>query len=327
MDQAYSIRPAVDADFEAEARIHREFDAAHAPTVPELRHWDEILRLDPSHANLRFAVEQRATGLVVAYGSLAQPSFNFDPDRYWIWVAVAPGHRRRGIGAGLYAQIEAEARSRHALGLWAATCESYPDGVRFLDRRGFTVRRKIWESRIDLMELDLSNVRDGSSSPRLEGLRLTTLAEEGADSPEIRRSVYDLTRASGADIPRLGNFHPFSFEEFVAIDIESPGAVPEGFFLACKGKQVVGMSSLEKDLARLDTVKVGYTGTLPEFRGRGIATELKRRATMYAASRGYRYLVTGNDSSNERIITINRRFGFRPDVVWLQGEKVLQHQK
>jgi len=83
------------------------------------------------------------------------------------------------------------------------------------------------------------------------------------------------------------------------------------------------MSSLERDLARPDTLRVGYTGTHPDFRGRGIGTELKRRAAHFARGRGFRYLIAGNDSLNGPILAINRRLGFRPETVWIQGEKSL----
>jgi len=320
---AYLVRPFVDSDFEAEVRIDREIDPEHAFTVEEVRHWNEILNLEPDHANVKFAVEERQTGEAVGYGSLAQPSFNYDPRWFWIWVAVGPAHRRRGIGTELFARLEAEALARNGLGFWGSTREQDADGVRFLERRGFRVLRKIWQSRLDLSELDFSAVPDRSIPLAREGFRLSTLAEEGSTSPEIRQRLYRLSQISAADIPRLGTFHPVSFDEFVALDLDAPGSMPEGLFLACKGTEVVGMSSLERALARPDTVQVGYTGTHPEFRGRGIGTELKRRAALFARQSGFRFLLTGNDSLNRAILKINHRFGFRPDTVWIQGDKSL----
>ncbi|MGP8074477.1 MAG: N-acetyltransferase family protein [Thermoplasmata archaeon] len=319
----YSIRPFVDVDFDAEARIDREIDPAHAPTVEELRHWDEILNLERGRTNIRLAAEMQSTGEVVGYGSLAQPAFNYDPRRFWIWVAVAPGHRRRGIGAELYSRLEGEARARRGLGLWSDAREEDLAGVQFLDRQGFQIRRKIWLSRVDLATMDLSAIPDRSASLTRDGFRLSTLAEEGATSTEVRQSLYGLSQRSAADIPRLGAFHALSFEEFVALHFESPGFMAEGTFLACKGREIVGMSSLERELARPDTVHIGYTGTLPECRGRGIGTELKRRASLFARQEGFRFLVTGNDSMNRPILAINQRFGFRPETVWIQGEKPL----
>jgi GNAT superfamily N-acetyltransferase len=99
--------------------------------------------------------------------------------------------------------------------------------------------------------------------------------------------------------------------------------MPQGIFLACTTDEVVGMSSLLTDLGRPDTLRVGYTGTHPAFRGRGIATELKRRSAEFARERGYRFLVTGNDSLNRPMLGINERFGFHAETVWIQGERPL----
>lgn len=324
MDLAgYSIRPYVDTDVEAEVRIDREMDPEHAPTAEELRHWNGLLLIERDRVNLKFAVEERATGEVVAYGSLAQPSFNYDPRRFWIWVAVRPAHRRRGIGSQIYTHLEGEAVARNGLGLWGNTREEDPAGVRFLEGRGFRILRKGWQSRLDLTTLNLSEIPDRAARLEREGFRFVTLAEEGATSLEVRRRLYRLCQICDADVPHLGPFHPVSFEEFVAIDLDSPGAMPEGVFLARKDAEIVGMSSLERDLARPDTLRVGYTGTMPEFRGHGLATELKRRAVHFARERGFRFLVTHNDSMNRPIWAINQRLGFRQETVWIQGEKPL----
>ena len=61
------------------------------------------------------------------------------------------------------------------------------------------------------------------------------------------------------------------------------------------------MSTLHHSPAEPDTLMVGFTGTLPAYRGRGLATELKRRAVEFARTRGYQVLRTFNDSENPRI--------------------------
>ncbi len=317
----YAIRPFLDTDFEAIARLAREMDPEHSGTAEEFRHWDEVQNLERDHLNLKSVAEERRTREVVGWGSLTQPTFNFDPRRFWIWTAVAPGHRQRGIGTELFSRMEQEARVRNGIGLWADTGETDPAGIRFFERKGFRILRKSWLSRLDLGNLDLSAIPDRSASLEREGFRFTTLTEEGATSLEVRRKLCRLCQLSRADIPRIGQFHPASFEEFVATEIETPRSMTEGIFLACHGANIVGTSTLERDLARPDTLWVGYTGTDPDFRGRGIATEVKRRATLFAQERGFRFLIAGNDSLNHPILAINQRFGFRPETVWVQGEK------
>jgi mycothiol synthase len=316
----FTIRPLVDADFEAVARLAAVTDPKHAGTPEEFRHWDRLLNLERGHLNLKVVAEDGATQAFLGWGSLAQPSFNFDPVRFWIWVAVFPEHRRQGVGAALFAHLVDEARGRKGVALWGNAMESDPAGVRFFASHGFPLTRKVWTSRLDVTQADLGSIPDRTAHLGKEGIRLSTLAAEGATSLEVRRRLHRLTELSGLDAPRMGGHHPASYEEFVALDLETPGAMPEGIFLALKGDDIVGMSSLMRDLARPDTLRVGYTGTHPEYRGRGIATELKRRSALLARDLGIRFLLTGNDSQNRRMLSINQRFGFRPETVWLQGE-------
>jgi GNAT superfamily N-acetyltransferase len=319
----FSVRPFKEPDFAGMARIIQEQDPKRPATELELRHWDGLGNLVPEHLNLKLTAELSSTGEMIGWGTLAQPSFNFTPGWYWIWVAVSPKVQARGVGGELFDKLEQEARNRNALGLWANTRENDARGVRFLHRREFAIRRRSWQSRLDLEQLDLANVVDRSAHLEEEGFRFTTLHNEAVSSPGLREELYRLVRLTDIDIPRMGNPHPFTFEEFVAMDLEAPGSMPDGVFLAFRGPRLVGTATLQKDLARSDSFHVGYTGTHPNFRGRGVATELKRREILFARERGVRYLLTGNDSSNRPIVSINQRLGFRPEAIWIQGEKRL----
>jgi hypothetical protein len=190
MDRSrYSIRPFLDTEFESMARLARELDPEHAGTAGEFRHWDELTNLKRDHVNLKVVAEERGTGEFVGWGSLAPPLYKFDLSRFWSWVAVALGHRQRGIRGELFALLEGEALARNGLGVWGNTMETDPAGVRFLQQGGFRILRKVWRSRLDLTTLDLSTIPDWSSSLEGEGIRFSTLAEKGATSPETLRGL------------------------------------------------------------------------------------------------------------------------------------------
>ncbi len=324
MDRAtYSVRPAGEPDFEAVARINTALQPEIPDTAEDIRHWDDIQSKAPGRFRLKLAVEENRSGSVVAWGELGHTWSNFHPDKYRVFVAVHPEQKHRGIGRELYRLLERAATERNAICLWSSSREDVPRDVHFLERAGFIPRRKMWQSRLDLTNFDPSRFPDRSKALAEQGIRITTLTSEGADRPQVRQRLYQLGRVTSEDAPRMGEYTPITFEEFVVMNVTGPMAIPAAVFLACRGEEYIGWSTLERVLGTPDTVAIGFTGTLPEFRNRGIASELKRWAVEYARTHGFRSLITGNDSLNQHIWAINERLGFRPETTWIQGEKVL----
>jgi GNAT superfamily N-acetyltransferase len=320
----YSIRPFLETDYEEGARLNSIFLPEYPETAEDARRWCEIITKDPGRLMRRLIAEEAGSGSVVAWAGLTHTLFNFHPNKYYVRVVVDPAHRRRGIGQELYRLLEKEAVERNALCLWGNAREDDPSSVRFLERQGFVATRKTWTSRLSLTDLDLSKFPDRSKALTDSGIRITTFAAEGADRSKVQQRLYELARITSEDAPRLGEYTPVTFEEFVAIDVGGSNAIPDAIFLACSGERYVAWSSLQLLAGLPDTLDIGFTGTLPEFRGRGIASELKRRAVMYARDRGYRYMVTGNDSLNPSIWAINEKLGFRKQMVLVQAEKKLR---
>jgi mycothiol synthase len=316
-------RPFVEADYAAQARLDALTDPGYSHAAEEIRAWDGISSGTPGHFQRKKVVEYRKTATVVAVGELSHGAFNFHPDKYWIDAVVDPEFQGRGLGLHLYALLEAEASQRRAICLWTNVRDDDPRSVRFFERLGFVPLRRTWRSRLDVTTANLTALPDRSRELAEQGIRLTSLGEEGRDRSDIRHRIYDLSRIASADVPRLGEYSPVSFEQFVQIDLEGPFAIPEAFFLAAYGGEYVGMTVLERESLRPDTYHVGFTGTHPRYRGRGIASQLKRRAVEYARDQGIRFLVTNNDSLNAPIWAINEKLGFRKTTTWLEGEKAL----
>ena len=321
--ERYSLRPFADSDYDAAARISRESEPDFSQTAEESRHWNDVLATEPGRISHRLVMEERSSGDVVALGTLEHAVFGYHPQKFWLVVTVSPAHRRRGIATEMYSILEREALSRHATCLWSGAREDHPGGVHFLERHGFVIRRKSWESRLDLARADLPRIPDRSARLQDQGIRFTTFSEEGAGDPDVRQRLYRLQSLASADVPRMGEYRPISFEQFVAVDLEDSEAVLDGLFLAAHGDDYVGMSSLFRDGGRPETLRVGLTGTHPDFRGRGIASALKRRSVEYARGNGFRYLATRNDSLNHAIWAINEKLGFQRTAAWVEGEKWL----
>jgi len=322
--ERYSIRPFAETDYDEVARISLLVLPEFPETAEDARRWHEIITKDPSRVMRKLVVEEAGSGSMVAWGGFTHTLFNFDPNKYYVRVVVDPTHRHRGVGQELYRRLEEEAAERNATCLWSNAREDDQSSLRFLEHHGFVPTRKTWESRLSLTDLDLSKFPDRSNTLTDSGIRITDFAAEGAKRLEVRQRLYELARITSEDVPRLGDYSPVSFEEFVAIDIDGSNVIADAIFLACSGEKYVAWSSLQRMRGLPDTLDIGFTGTLPEFRGRGIASELKRRAVVYARDHGYRYLVTGNDSLNPRIWAINEKLGFQKWSVLVQAEKLLR---
>jgi mycothiol synthase len=318
----YELREFRDADCEALAELQSRVLPDRPYSATEVRHYLQLAN-GPRNNARRLCVIERHSEALVGFGALEQLPFNYHPDKYWTGVEVDPDHRSHGIGSALFELLEREARDRGALALWAVVRSDQEGGVRFFQRQGFQESRRVRMSIIQIRSMALTDLPDRATGLAVAGIRWTTLAAEGADVEEVRRRYFRLHEASTRDMPTIGERTSLSFEQFLQLEMGSPGYMPEATFLARVGEEYVGVTTLERQSANPRVLRVGYTGTDPRFRGRGIATELKRRSLEFARDNGFEAVETGNDFENARIWAINEHVGFRTIRALINGEKAL----
>ena len=316
---AWRLRRVRASDYPAKSELQARLYPDNPVSSEEFRQRARVLE-DPRIFHLGIVAEDAATRAVVGFGAVNNSPWNFDPAKYSVEVMIDPDHQGRGLGRDLFEVLEESARKRGATLLWASVRAEDPRSVRFFRRSGFVERRRSWASRLDLSER--SRPLPATVAPPRE-VRFTSIADEGPNRREVRQRLYRLRIESGKDVPSMGTPSRYSFEQFLAISFRDPRFLPEATLVARVGDRYVSVTALERVEGVPDTLHVGYTGTLREFRGRGLATELKRRAIALAGARGYRYLTTDNDSRNAPIRKINRRLGFRVQRTTIRGEKLL----
>jgi mycothiol synthase len=316
----YLLRPFRDEDYEGKARLEREADPEGAISAEETRHYDRLDAAEPERLHLRLAVEERGSGELVAHGSVHHVRHAFHPQKFFLGVVVATAHRRQGIGTALYRRLEAEAVGRRAICLWGGGRADDASCLRFLERYGYAPIRRMWVSRLDLSEAEgvAPPVRPSLSAA---GIVVRSYSEEPLDAEPARRRLHELYVRASRDTPTVGDNTPVGYEGFVAQELEQPGLLPSASFVARLGDRYLGLTTVERDDSRPATARVGFTATDPEFRGRGIATELKRHSVEAARALGFRALVAFNDSTNTAIWAINEKLGFRRLSTWVTGEK------
>ena len=304
------VRPYRETDAAALAALCTAVHPEHPVSVASIAQWTQVDQRDGRRMP-RWLVEERETGEIVATGGLLRNPFADAPDRPDLYVEVLPTRRRRGIGAHLFDHVLAAARAEGARGLRAAFRTEPPGGLEFALARGFREVRRSWISQLEPATVDTSERPALVARLARDGIGLTTLEEEGPEDASVRHRLHDLDVVAGADVPRAGSFTPISFEDFQRLQLTGPGFLPAAWALAKVGDRYVGMSTALREVADPATLYQGFTGTRPEYRGRGVARALKLAVIEYARREGYRRIETTNDSTNERMWGLNRALGFR----------------
>lgn len=229
---------------------------------------------------------------------------------------VAPYARGRGIGAALYVRAEAFARERGAatLDAWFYQHGTDGPGSAFLRRRGFAEYQRRITSHLNLASFDGDRFADHIASVERRDVRLLAY-DETFDSPEQRRRLYAL----------FGAFYTVApFEQWEAVYFRSADWPERILVLAETNRRWVGLSLIAPFNRAAGVARIPFTGTLPEYRGRGVATALKVRAAALAQARGVRVVVTATRIENAPILAVNRALGFVPGPFELTYRKTLE---
>jgi GNAT superfamily N-acetyltransferase len=220
-------------------------------------------------------------------------------------LTVAPDHRRQGIGTRLYERVLAFAGERQADSIRASYMERSPAEPAhfFLKHHRFVELQRYQPSRLNVSICDLSPFE--GLEPRLaaEGVRFLTYTDV-PDTDENRRRLFALDQAARSDLPYPGDPEPSEPEPFEQSWVAK--MQPEQF-------STVELAAIENRWVGLSTsgVSWGFTGVVPAYRRRGIATALKVRAIRSAKERGVQTLETENRADNLGMLAINCRLGYQ----------------
>lgn len=278
----------------------RPFDEADRPRVPEA---------DRRPAAC-FVAE--TDGRIVGWAQAAHARWQFHPDKYWMRLEVQPDCRRQGTGRILLGRILDELHDLDALLVRTIAIDGDEDTTGFLGRRGFGEVWRNVESRLDVASFDPAPFAEVVGRLEVQGVTITTMAEDLAGGHDRFATVYDLYVSTNSDQASLDPVTPPPLEEFVSDVTFEPRGMLDAWFLALAGDRLVGVSTLERLGFSTDTLETGYTGVDREHRGRGIALALKVRAIAYARDNGYRFIQTDSSSTNDRMLAINAALGFVP---------------
>lgn len=216
---------------------------------------------------------------------------------------ASPAARGRGVGQALFAALLAWAGERGCVTVETRVADDDPASLAWADRRGF---REIGR------ELRVSLVLAGVEIPPVDppaGITLVSWAEQ----PELARGLYEVFCEASPDIPGEEEAELPPFERWLADDMRGASDRPECVFVALAGDEVVGFAKLSVSSEAPAVAWHDLTGVKRAWRGRGIASALKRAQIGWAKAHGYAKLVTVNEERNAPIRRLNERYGYRPE--------------
>jgi mycothiol synthase len=259
---------------------------------------------------------------IVGAGYYTQSNWFAHPQKFMIWVGVHPGHQKSGIGSALYETIMQGLLPFDPLALRTRTTEDRPHSIRFLEKRGFQEVIRDVPSELNVQTFDLTRFTGLEDRFRGNGIEIKTLPELEND-PERNRKLYDLDWEISLSVPGdlAAGMGRRGLENYVGYAITGPSVLPDGFFVAVKGEEFIGLShvlSSEKGVSLYQ----GLTGVKPQYRRHGIGLAMKIRGIAYAQATGHTLIMAENDAKNIPMLAMNERLGFvrKPDLITFEKQ-------
>ncbi len=216
---------------------------------------------------------------------------------------VAGPDRGRGLGTRLLDAIAERAVPLGGARLRTRVREQDAAGSDFAKRHGFEVRHHLFESRLDPASVDRELLLRPSP-----GVIVASLAELG-DTEAHRHAFWELYERLAADMP--GSRPRRSYAVFATQFFEASWFRAEAQFIALAGDEWIGVGALSYRPAT-NSLYHQLTGVATEYRGRHIASAIKRATIAYALEIGADYLQANNEATNAPMLAINRAYGYRP---------------
>jgi GNAT superfamily N-acetyltransferase len=259
---------------------------------------------------------------IVGMGYYSQSIWFAHPQKFMIWVGVLPEHQGHDIGSMLYDSIMQGLQPFDPIALRATASEDRIRSIRFLEKRGFREVIRDIRSELDVQAFDLSRFTNLENRFRARGIEIKILPELEND-PDRNQKLYDLDWELSLSVPGdlAAGIGRRGLDNYISYAISSPNVLPQGFFVAVKGDEYVGLSHV---LSREKGVSLyqGLTGVKPQYRRLGLGLAMKIRVIAFAKAAGYATIFAENDAKNTPMLAMNKRLGYvrKPDLITFEKE-------
>ena len=281
----FDLRPATPADARGIAAIWRE-------VAPHIVKTAATIEAEIRESTARRMVVAGTGSELTGFASAWLPSATDSPVR--TTVLVPPAFRRAGVGTRLDAAVTELAAGAPSI----LTVVSDDDGSKaFAERQGFTLGRRLSHSRLPLADLP-------AAPPVPDGLRLA-----GFDELPDPKAIWDASAAVVGHDPSGLSTIP-DYDEWLATEWSAPDHTLDLGVAVLDGDRVAAFVSTAADRER-GAVWSNLTGTVPDYRGRGLAKLVKAVALARCRDAGLTEALTGNDADNRPMLAVNEWLGYQ----------------
>jgi len=259
---------------------------------------------------------------IVGAGYYTQSNWFAHPQKFMIWVGVHLGHQKKGIGSALYETIMQGLQQFDPLAVRTHASDDQPQSIHFLEKRGFQEVIRDIPSELNVQTFDLTRFTGLDDRFRDNGIEIKTLPELKSD-PERNLKLYDLDWKLSLSVPGdlAAGMGRRGLENYIEYAITGSSALPDGFFVAVKGEEFIGLSHVLVSDKGISLYQ-GLTGVKPQYRRLGIGLAMKIRCIAYAQANGYTLIKAENDAKNIPMLAMNERLGFvrKPDLITFEKQ-------
>jgi GNAT superfamily N-acetyltransferase len=174
-----------------------------------------------------------------------------------------------------------------------------PGSVDFALRFGFT--------EVDRQVEQLRAIGEEPPATPPAGVTIVSIAQQ----PDLWRLAYDAVGVQGFADLALSNELKVTAEEWMTSEMNNP----ESTFVALFGTEIIGVALLLTEEDKSQRAEHGLTAVRREWRGKGVASALKRHCLAWAAANGLAEVYTWTQRNNADMRRLNEHLGFRYGLV------------
>ncbi|WP_427895964.1 GNAT family N-acetyltransferase [Kribbella sp. GL6] len=282
------VRQAVADDAAAVAAVRRVVAPYKVMSTAAVRH---LLTVQAPGERFLPLVAER-DGEIVAWASAGLNVWTSEPGQAGLLIFVHPEHRGQGIGSEL-----AERLHQHLTEVGAVRVRTFvqPEGLEFARNLGYDGTRQMHYAGVELTGLP-------EQPPTPDGIVLVPL---DAVDP---RAAYEADSIASLDEPSDSPLDAVEYDAWFEEIWKNPSVDKTLSVAAMAGDEVAAFTVVE---TAGDRMWSGMTGTIPPYRGKGLAKLVKSVALRKAAAAGLTSAYTSNDDANGPMLAINNWFGYR----------------